>query len=477
MSLNEKNIPINTKVPDSYCPLPWSSISINTKGSYRLCCYGRLWNNKGKKRENFHVSSINWKDFLNSKKMKSIRLQMLKGKFPKECIKCETDTKQKNNPMNLTYRNLISKYTDSYPSYIKAKTKTKKDGSISLKNFPISFLEIRPGNFCNLKCIMCNPVNSSKWYEDWKALTNYNIFIHHGEKIKLKKSSKTGQWKTEKNTYGWSENTLLSEQLEKYITHFNWVYFAGGEPLLIKAHSKFLEKCIEKNVAKQINLKISSNITHIPPLYWKLWRHFKSVRINASLDSFGKINNLLRYPSQWENINKNLDTFEKMENSVIVEIKPTISILNIWHLPQFIEYIMAKNYKKIGTPYFPVINPQYPLFKPYHLNVRLLEDKFKEKIIEHFKNYKEKISNYDWQANYGKSHFCSWEEKIKNVTQILDQFANSLYINSFLIDKKERKKERKNFIVFMDKLDQIRKTSWKTILPELYENTLTWRNL
>ena len=33
--------------------------------------------------------------------------------------------------------------------------------------------DLRPGNTCNLKCAMCNPWNSSKWYEDIDVFKKY----------------------------------------------------------------------------------------------------------------------------------------------------------------------------------------------------------------------------------------------------------------------------------------------------------------
>ena len=34
--------------------------------------------------------------------------------------------------------------------------------------------DLRPGNTCNLKCIMCNPKNSSQWYQDIEVWTEFN---------------------------------------------------------------------------------------------------------------------------------------------------------------------------------------------------------------------------------------------------------------------------------------------------------------
>ena len=151
---------------------------------------------------------------------------------------------------------------------------------------------------------------------------------------------------------------------------------------------------------------------------------------------------------------------------------PSISVLNIWHLPEFIEYILKQNYKTIGYTHKPLLN-HHPVHKPEFLNVNILEKSFKEKILEHFKNYQEKLSKYNWQIHYGNSHKYNWEQKINSATHILNHYKKYMYKISF--SKKELTKNRKEFIYYMDKLDKIRNTNWKDTLPELYKNTLKWR--
>ena len=184
MSLDyEKNRAIDESAPDSWCPLPWTHIATKTNGSYRLCChsyYSGLEGNHGilkdDNQKHSHVSSSQWEDILNCKQMKNIRKTMLKGKWPKECKKCQNENKTQGHSYNLKYRKNLSVF-ENYPHYLKARTRTKEDGSISLEDFPITYLDIRFGNLCNLKCVMCGPNNSSKWHEDWQALTEHNYFV------------------------------------------------------------------------------------------------------------------------------------------------------------------------------------------------------------------------------------------------------------------------------------------------------------
>ena len=479
MGQYKQNLSRDKSAPNSWCPLPWTHIAVQTNGFYRLCCYtyssgapGNYGVLRDNNKRNSHISTSEWEDLLNNEQMKSIRKTMLKGQWPKECIRCQNENKAQIESHNFEQRKKLAKF-ETYPNYLKAKAKTQKDGSISLKDFPISYLDIRFGNLCNLKCVMCNPSSSSKWFEDWQFLTDQTEFNDTGESIQIKKIN--GKWNTEKNIYNWSEDPLFWSQIEKHISNVNLIYFAGGEPLLIKSHLNLLEKCIEKNTAEKTHLSYSSNITYIPDKVWNLWKHFKSVLIVASLDGLGKVNDLIRHPSQWNQIEKNILKLDRAEN-LKISVNTTISSLNIWHIPQFIQYIMQSNYKRIdahiGRPTLFHLNF---LDGPKFLTLSILEDNFKEKIMKHFKTYQNKFSHFDWLTHYGESRLYSWEEKIKSANQILNQCIKFLYHN--YMSEEELLKNRKRFIGYMDKLDQIRNTSWAEVLPELYENTVGWRKL
>ena len=476
MNHYEKNMTRNKSAPNSWCPLPWTHISIKNDGVYRICCHSNSGFEQGvlrdQNKKNLHISQSKWENVINSDRMKTVRKNMLKGVWSKECIRCKREFETGMKSRNLYERKTLAELVEpkNYPSYTKTKQLTQEDGSISFKDFPISYLDIRFGNLCNLKCLMCGPTDSNKWYDDYYQLWEENYFTDHGNTIKLEK--RNGAWKTEKNIYNWSEDPQLWAQIEKHIHIFRKIFIVGGEPLLIKPHYDFLKKCIEKNVSHKLTIEYNSNITEIPDKAWPLWKPFKTIRFSISLDGFGKTNDFIRYPSQWERVKKNLNHFDTIGKPFEILITPSISVLNVWHLPLFIEYIMKKNYKTIGIFSSPLLSP-HPVHNPLHLNINILEDSFKEKIIARFNNYKEKISQHDWQAQYGNSHKFSWEKKINSAIQILDCYIK--YIHKISFSKEQLTDKRKTFIYYMDKLDKIRNTNWKETLPELYENTLNWR--
>ena len=476
MSEYEKNISMNKEAPDSWCPLPWSHINIRSSGIYRVCCHSNTSKTQGtlkdKNQKALHVLSSGLETAMNSETMKSIRKNMLQGKWSKECIRCKREFETGMNSRNLYERKVLADVVEpeNYPGYIKTKQLTKKDGSISLKDFPVSYMDARFGNLCNLKCIMCGPADSNKWYEDYQQLTGKDYFYDIETKVQLSKKNKT--WKIEKNIYNWSDQADFWLEIEKYMGSLRKLYIVGGEPFLIKNHFDFLEKCIQESVAQKMELEYNSNVTSIPQRAWSLWKHFKLVKISASLDGWGKVNDLIRYPSQWSQLKKNLDRFNTAEGSFSISFAPSISVLNVWHLPEFIQKLMEWNFKRCDHFYSPLFTP-HPVHKPQHLNINILEDSFKEQVIKNFDLYIQKISEFDWEANYGESYGYSWNTKISKVNRVLNNYKNYLY--KVQLSKEELKQERNHFIYTMDKLDKIRNTNWKDTLPELYKNTLSWR--
>ena len=474
-----KNLKMNENAPASWCLLPWSRISIRPDGKYRLCCNSDPNLNtknsilKDKQGQPLHISKANWEDVFNSDLMKSARKNMLQGKWPKECLNCQMQYESGLSSLNISSRFHLASLVESdiYPGYKKAKLLTQSDGSISLSDFPTSDLDLRFGNLCNLKCVMCSPKASNQWYEDYRILWKKD-YIDKEETIKLKPDI-NGKWKPEKDLFEWSEDPHLLSQIESYVKNFRKMYFTGGEPLLINAHYKFLEMCIEKGVAKRISLDYHSNITHIPEKTWKLWQYFKSVKIGISLDGYGKINEFIRFPSKWDIIESNLMKLDVAQENIKLRIETSVSVLNIYHLPEFLEYILSKNYKKISSSNpLSVIN-HHPVHMPGHLDINILENEFKEKIEDHFNKFKKKFSKFDWQSTYGLSHRYSWTQKIKGAYRVLDDYLKYMRKKHYAEEKLII--DRRTFIYYMDKLDELRKTNWSQTCPELYESTLTWR--
>lgn len=476
----DKNLKDNQAAPDTWCVLPWSHVSIKGNGTFRVCCHSAASESRGllldSNKNPLHISTASWDKVINSDTMKTVRKDMLDGKWPEPCIRCKREFDSGMVSRNLYERSTMANIVEyeNYPSFSKAKKLTNPDGSINHNDFPISFLDIRFGNLCNLKCVMCSPTDSNQWYDDYKNIWGYDYFWESGKKIKLEKTDK-GRIAPTENIYEWSDDSNLWQQIEKHIDQFRKIYIVGGEPLLIDAHYDFLQKCVDNGYAKNLTIEYNSNITNIPKRAWNIWEYFKNVIIGVSIDGVGKVNDLIRYPSKWWKIEENLQKFSISKGNFSVHISATIQILNIWHLPEFIEYTLEKNLSRIGPwKKTPIMSP-HPVHRPPYLNVNILPDEFKEKLKDHFNNYKDKFKNTDYQRKIGNSNGASWEQKVNHACQILDTYSQ--YMHKISYDEKELIKWRSNCVFYLDKLDELRNTNWKQTCPELYQAIQSWYNL
>ena len=131
----------------TFCPLPWSHLFVSTSGATKLCC----------------VASKNqsYRGLTNNDSFNKARLKMLKGERPDECYDYCYKVED-NGGFSKRQEQLVEWPNDQF-TYQDAVNYTRTDGSIMNKH--IYDLDLRIGNTCDLACIMCGSINSSKWAE------------------------------------------------------------------------------------------------------------------------------------------------------------------------------------------------------------------------------------------------------------------------------------------------------------------------
>ena len=149
----------------TFCPLPWIHLATRPNGDVRVCCTA---NASGAGEEDDKTAGLvkqdgvamNLRDHTieqvwNSEHMRRTRLQMLNGEIPASCRKCFHEES----------KGIISKRnweTEVWKERLDIDTiveQTKDDGSLPVN---IPYFDLRLGNVCNLKCVMCSPHDSSK---------------------------------------------------------------------------------------------------------------------------------------------------------------------------------------------------------------------------------------------------------------------------------------------------------------------------
>jgi MoaA/NifB/PqqE/SkfB family radical SAM enzyme len=458
-------IDFNKKFP-TFCILPWIHLSTRPNGHMRVCCTANA-SSAGATQDKLHggevgiikqdngapanLNNTSLSDAWNNSYMKNIRLDMLNGKIPASCTKCFKEEASGHNSKRQWETAFWSKRIDKEELI----SKTNSDGSIPPF---ISYIDLRLGTKCNLKCIMCSPHDSSLWVSDWHELYP-NI---ENETLK-----DTMQWplsgKVDGASYNWHlNNESFWQELYQQIPNLHQLYFAGGEPLIIEHHYLLLEKCIEMGYAHKIQLRYNSNGIELPQKLFDLWAHFKSVRFHFSLDSVYEMNDYIRYPSQWDLIEKNLDLLDQTADNVEITLACAVQMLNMYYIPDLIKWKLKKRYKKINIwPLGAGLVNYHFVYHPPHLNVKVFPKHFKSKIEKKYEElYQWLEENIDEYSNgkFSKQDFLDASYGIKRLKGMVN-FMNSE-------DWSVRMPE---FQEYINQIDKIRKTSFYKVFPDMRE--------
>ena len=453
----EKTFRHSDEISPSFCILPWIHLSTRPNGHMRLCCTSNASSAgatndlkfKGEvgilKKEDGKPANFNHTDLYkawNSPYMRSIRKQMLKGEIPLSCKKCFKEEAE-GYQSKRTWENKLWLKRMNTKELLK---NTKKDGSIPEK---IHYFDLRFGTKCNLKCIMCSPHDSSLWVKDWNKLYPQ---IENPSLKELMVWPNKG--KVDGASYNWyKNNTRFWSQLLEQIPNIKQLYFAGGESTLIPEHYELLKKCIQTGYAKNIELRYNSNGVELPDSLFEMWSHFKDVIFHFSLDSIYKMNDYIRFPSQFNKIEKQLEKMDKTSDNVFVTLACALQALNIYYLPDFIKWKIEKNFKKINIwPKSAGLIDTHFVYHPAHLNVKILPKWFKKQVIEKYENF------YPWLEKRFKNNkkFPSHPYGIQRLKSICC-FMNSEDWSARLPEFQE----------YIKKMDKIRKTDFKTTFPEM----------
>jgi pyruvate-formate lyase-activating enzyme len=136
----------------------------------------------------------------------------------------------------------------------------------------------------------------------------------------------------------------LSNVLE--VTNFNWasvenfkklehlpiqeVYLTGGEPMMVRYLPEFLEQ-----LDPSTHIRFSTNCTIYNPKLEKILKKFHVVTMSLSIDATDRRIEYIRYGSKWDEVEKNAKRFA---DNFMVNICPTISLLNAWFYQDIKEY-------------------------------------------------------------------------------------------------------------------------------------------
>jgi pyruvate-formate lyase-activating enzyme len=381
----------------------------------------------------------------NNTYMKDVRLTMLEGKIPASCSKCTAEESRGVASKRIWETGSWMEDGIDVEELIK---QTEEDGTVPDK---LVYLDLRLGHTCNLKCVMCSPHDSSQWVGDHKKI--YPLF-------QAKELKEQMQWDRKEFNNFWHENPDFWKEMYAQIPNLKQVYFAGGEPLMIREHKWFLEEIIRQGYADKILIRYNTNGLLVDDDIIELWKKFKKVKVGFSIDAVGDRNYYIRYPSDWTTIEHNLHKLDNTPNNIQVSIATAIQILNIKHLADFARWKITQNFKKVnlentvgGIQAGGGIVNMHLLYIPTFLSIRLLPQADKDEVRKSFGELANWLyENYRQDEDFWKLNPYGW----KRWQAILD-----------FMDAEDHTSQLPAFKEYIEKLEVLRGTDFKSTFPEL----------
>ena len=313
----------------TFCMMPWVHMHAFPDGRAYPCCLADYWHPLGDLRKN------TMEQVWNQEPYRKLRVNMVNNKLSKVCSKCyeqeDNGAFSMRRDTNRNYGHLVGEIDQ-----------TAQDGTHP--EFKLRYWDVRFSNLCNFSCRTCGPIFSSNWYNEHVKMYDRKPDVLGREMLRIE------------YTAG-DEDTIMSQMLP-HIPYLEQVYFAGGEPLIMKEHYFMLEKLIEY---EKTDVRIQYN-TNFSELRYKdkhvfdYWQKFTSVSVGASLDASGARAELMRRGTDWKQAVDNRRRMIAEVPHVDFYVSATVSVMNILHVMDF-----HKEWVSLG------------LIKPQDFNINLCQ--------------------------------------------------------------------------------------------------------
>ena len=293
---------------DHFCMMPWVHMHAFPDGRAYPCCLADYWHPVGDLRK--HTMAEVW----NQEKYRELRLNMLNERPSKECSKCYEIEKHgafsMRNDANRNYGHHIAEVDDTLPDGTNPK-------------FQLRYWDVRFSNLCNFRCRSCGPIFSSNWYNDHVKLYNKVPDVLGRDMARIE--------------YTTGDEDDMMAQMEPHIPHLEQVYFAGGEPLIMKEHYYLLERLLELGKT-DVRIQYNTNFSELAfkdKHVFEYWKHFKNVSVGASLDGMGPQAELIRKGANWQQTVENRERMMTEVPHVDFYVSSTVSAMNVLHVLDF----------------------------------------------------------------------------------------------------------------------------------------------
>jgi len=312
------------------CYHPWVGLDISPQGEFKPCCKYR------------DVLGTTFDEYENNPSLVQLRDDFLNNRKPDGCARCWRDEDAR----------LPSKRT--------------LDNEYVFENKPVALdklkvVSVALGNTCNLACRICSSYPSSRWGAEAEKLVQF--------------FPDTKVWKHNK----FYKDEEFLRQFKERTTDVIRIEIPGGEPFYADSepHYELLIHLLEHN-PEQITLHYTTNVTKFPSREMiNIWRRFKKVDIQMSIDGIRDQFSYNRWPAKWSNVLLNIGRYQQLqreEENIQTSISHSVSVFTVYQLPEFLDWCEAQ---KLPEPYLGLVS------NPLHYSVTVFPKDSKVKLVKH----------------------------------------------------------------------------------------------
>jgi hypothetical protein len=410
----------------TFCMHPFTGLATREDGAVKVCCRSHPIG---------FIQDAPLEYHWNSETMTRIRRQVLIGERPKECAPCFSLEDQ--GVESLRQRHIAGVIPESRITlYPDAVSNMRHDFTMP---FEIPTMEIKLNNLCNLKCRMCNPLDSTSW-QDWDKVVPFykkenNYLVPTVERLVKKPGQYIGPFDDTDNWWA---------SFEKLIPHFKRVEFAGGEPLMDPQHYRILDML--KPYGKNIEIKYATNGTTLGISKGRTihdyWPHFRSIAVNVSIDGIHDVYNYIRGNGDFRQVEANIREIQKIPNVSRVVGAFTAQAGNILQTAECIDYFI----NHMGIVFY-----SHRVSYPNCLSAQVLPNDLKALAITKLLAVKSQIDNWDAVKNNALLGKVTHQQIQDNINYLQAKDMNNLW---------------PDFVEFNRNLDSTRGQNLLDVIPE-----------
>lgn len=311
-----------------FCHLPFFSVDTNGVNA-RPCCVIKL------------DTPVSLDGYTDSTEIKNIKKLLLNKQAPHQCNSCVVN----ESTSGFSFRTLANQF---HPHL------TDEALQMNDSQYDLRFVNLVGSNVCNLKCLPCE----------------------NGSFIRRKELYDLGLVKyfpiSEQNSWIGFEKIPMEK-----------LTITAGEPFYNKGVMALVNRLVDNGQSNQIEIDINTNLTHITRDTLELLaNNFKSVIIKGSIDGIGAVNDYLRYPSSWKDIDSAVKLIQSFPEISFV-VTTALSNLSLIKYYEVVNWALDNNIADLFIS---------QVTTPAELNCNLLPNSLKEKLLSTYQALRKSVA-------------------------------------------------------------------------------------